>query len=125
LHHCGNACKHWALGVAKVSGENEGQTRYTPLELVLAVLQNSVAKIGMFSYLTARLNESLGWLADTEKWRVSAGNGVVDKIRRCRTERRTAYFNRTAYVTASSFVRARVIASMQAKYAGDAAVPPS
>jgi hypothetical protein len=46
------------------------------------VLQNSVVKIGMFSYLTARLNESLGWLADTEKWRVSAGNGVVDKIRR-------------------------------------------
>jgi hypothetical protein len=48
------------------------------------VLQKSVAKLGMFSYLTARLNESLGWLADTEKWRVSAGSGVVGRIRRYR-----------------------------------------
>jgi hypothetical protein len=35
------------------------------------------------------------------------------------------YFNFTAYVTASSLVRALVIASRQARYAGDDAVPPS
>jgi hypothetical protein len=57
----------------------------TPVNIGPWVLQKAVAKMkGKRAIRSAGAGfgrvESLGWLDDTEKWRVSAGNGVVDKI---------------------------------------------